>query len=113
MPLVAATAGALKGNRTLAKAFAVRSEEEVTEPAPRGLTEGVYFLTADVQPNPGFSTWAVSEEWLETGGGVIYGIGPAARAASDLGVDVDPSMWGLTEQSDGFSESVECAERAG
>jgi hypothetical protein len=108
----AALGDALKGRRKLGAASAVRSEQEVMQPAPAGFTEGVYFVTADVQPNPGLSTWAVDAELLRTGGGLAYVINPAARAASNLGVDVDPSRWGLDEQSEGFEASMRCAGKA-
>jgi len=78
-----------------------------------GLAEGAYFVSGDVRPSPGVATWIVSAEAFQTGGGVIFAVDPAARAVSDFGVDVDPSVVGASKDSDGFAESVKCAGKAG
>jgi len=77
------------------------------------LAENAYFVSGDVRPSPGVATWIVSAEAFETGGGVIFAVDPAARAVSDFGVDVDPSVVGASKDSDGFAESVKCAGKAG
>ena len=91
----------------LASAYGVRSSDEFTGPA--GLQEGVYFVSANVKPNPGVATWGVSAEVWKTGGGLIFAIDKAARSVTDFGADVDPSIFGLTESAEGYEESRECA----
>ena len=72
-------------------------------------------MTGDVRPNPGLSTWIVSDDggqpWspASTGGdGIIIGANPAARAVTDLGVDVPLDAIGVSESSDGYAESIAC-----
>jgi hypothetical protein len=78
---------------------------------PTDLAHGVYFVTADVRPNPGLATWAFGGRAFRTGRGIIVGVDPAARAVSDLGVDIPPDRlgeWGLTESAVGYRASRDC-----
>lgn len=107
-PLTRALRDALKGDRKLKHLVAVRSEDKFS--TPRGLTDGVYFVSGDVRPSPGISTWAVSKQAFETGGGLIFGIDEGARAVSDLGVDANLQTLGLSETNDGFEQSRNCTK---
>lgn len=105
---------ALKGDRRISKTAAVRAEGAATGLAD--IREEVYFVTADVQPNPGLATWAFGREAFRTGGGIIIAVGPAARAVTDFGVDIAPDRleeWGLTQSAEGYRASQECLGRAG
>ena len=75
---------------------------------PRGLREGVYFISAEFRPRPGVATWAVDDEFFRTGGGVVIAVDSAARALTDYGADLNPSELGLTEATHGFAESRAC-----
>lgn len=97
----------LKAGRKLASPVGVKSRDTFDD-GPRRLQEGVYFVSADVKPNPGIATWAVSAEAWRTGGGLIFGIDAAARAVTTFGVDVDPSTFGLDEGTEGYDESRNC-----
>jgi len=110
-PLRASLADSLKKGRKLGASGAVRSDDDFSS-APPGLSQGhVYFVTADVRPNPGLSTWAVSEDSFKGQSGMILGVDAAARAVSDLGADIPRATldaWGVTGSADGFSESQDC-----
>lgn len=101
-----ALSGSLKGQRTIGSAQAVRTEE--TYRFPRDIAEGAWFVTADVRPNPGLSTWIVGAEAFSTGGGIIIGVDPAARAVSQAGELVSLEAVGISEDDDGFQESIGC-----
>ena len=96
----------LRGNRTLGQICAVRSGGHFG--GLRTLAEDAWFVTGDVRPNPGLSTWIVSYGPFRTGGGAAVGVSPSARAVSDFGVEVSLDVIGVTESSDGYQESVAC-----
>ena len=95
----------LKGNRTLGQAYGVQTDEEF---GLRGIAEGAWFVTGDVRPNPGLSTWIVGDDAFTTGGGLIIGVSPSARAASTAGDLVSLDAIGVAESSEGYEESVAC-----
>jgi hypothetical protein len=101
-----ALADSLKGNRTLGQLYAVQSEGSFS--GPRGLAQDAWFVTGDVRPGPGLSTWIVSDEAFRTGGGIIIGVSPSARAVSDAGDLVSLDAIDVNESSDGYEESVAC-----
>jgi hypothetical protein len=75
---------------------------------PRELAGGAWFVTADIRPRPGLSTWIVSDEAFETGGGIIIGVDRAARVASSAGDPADRDTIGFRPSSDGVQESRDC-----
>jgi hypothetical protein len=96
----------LRGNRTLGQVYAVQSRDDFGGP---GFLDGdAWFVTGDVQPNPGTSTWLVSDRAFRTGGGTIIGVSPSARAVSEAGDLVSLDAIGVDESSDGYQESVAC-----
>lgn len=102
-------AAGLKRGHRLSGLVAVRSRGKFSGPAD--LTLGVYFVSADVKPSPGISTWAVGERAFKTGGGIIVAADPASRAVSTLGVDLSPDVlkgWGISRGAEGFGASQAC-----
>jgi hypothetical protein len=99
----------LEPGHQIARSAAVFAAGSVAGPAD--LAHGVYFVTADVRPNPGLATWAFGGLAFRTGGGIIVGVDPAARCVSDLGADIPPDRlgeWGLTESAVGYRASRDC-----
>ena len=81
---------------------------------PRDLQLGVYFVSARIA-GYGIATWAVGREAFRTGGGIVIGIGPVARRASDAGTFLTNSQGsapgiGLTPAADGWAESQACVK---
>ena len=100
----------LKSPRKLTSPAAVRSRDSFRA-GLRDLSSGLYFVSADVRPDPGLTTWAVAVPAFPTGRGLIFGIGPAARAVSVYGAGLNTRALGGTEHSDGYSASRACATR--
>jgi hypothetical protein len=55
------------------------------------------------------ATWAVNTEFMNTGGGLIFAVGPVAKAISDYGVGVDTSAaFDISTETDGYLASRGC-----
>jgi hypothetical protein len=92
----------------IGKLQAVKSHDTFT--TPRGLTHGVYFVSAKVR-GFGIATWAASTSEYNTGGGLLIGVGTVARLVSDAGTDLPRStlkLWNLTTHTNGYAESRRC-----
>lgn len=74
----------------------------------RGIAEGASFVTGDARPDPGLSTWIAGADAFDTGGGLVIGVGPAARAASTAGDLVSLDAIGVSTSSDGYADSGAC-----
>lgn len=102
-PALKAIRSSLKSGHQLGRAWAVQSRTSFSLPTLRG----GYYVSIDVRPNPGISTWLVSRSFFRSGGGLAFGIDSAARAVSDLGDLANVSAMGLTT-GDGLTVSRSC-----
>jgi hypothetical protein len=94
----------------LRSARAVKARGTFT--GPRGFSNGVYFISSNLRAR-GIATWAVNERLFRTGGGLIYAMGKTARAVSDFGADLPPSVlvgWGIKTTTYGYAQSRACVK---
>lgn len=89
----ATIADSLKGGRSLGASAAL--EGAGTGQPPTDLTDRVFYVVADITPNPGVATWVFGADAFHGGGGIVIGLDPAARAVSPFGSSVDLEAIGI------------------